>query len=128
MRQKINFTCPIQNSIHCEQCISIADCGPLTNPVHGTVSAPVTTYQNVAAYTCDSLYQLNGTATLTCEADGNWAPDPPTCDDIGMIHSCRSVIYLVNVNRIWLLEAISHTCVNIALKSICHKLFEATFH
>ena len=68
--------------------LNFSDCGPLLDPVHGSVSAPVTTYTSVATYTCQSLWQLTGYAIRTCEADGNWAPDPPTCDDIGKCYNC----------------------------------------
>jgi len=28
----------------------------------------------------NAVYILNGTSTRTCETDGEWSGDPPTCD------------------------------------------------
>ncbi len=38
-----------------------------------------TTFGNTATYSCDGGHILVGPNTRTCEANGNWSPDAPTC-------------------------------------------------
>jgi len=62
---------------------AIVDCGALTAPTNGSVDATSgTTYDETATYDCDTGYAVSGSATLTCEANGNWSGSAPTCEDI----------------------------------------------
>lgn len=38
-----------------------------------------TTYGETAEYNCDAGYDINGFATRTCQADGTWSNNEPTC-------------------------------------------------
>jgi CUB/sushi domain-containing protein len=55
------------------------DCGGLTAPANGGVSAPVTTFGSTATYSCMMGYGPSGSATRTCQADGTWSGTAPTC-------------------------------------------------
>jgi sulfatase modifying factor 1 len=68
---------------------TVRDCGALTAPLDGTVSAPDTTYSATATYSCDSGYDLSGSATRTCQASGTWSGTAPTCivRDCGVLPS-----------------------------------------
>ena len=56
------------------------DCGSLDNPTNGMVNTPSgTTFMNTATYMCVVGYTLTGSETQTCNAEGTWTPDPPTC-------------------------------------------------
>ena len=44
-----------------------------------TYSNGATTYNEVATFICDEGYNLNGDATRTCGADGNWGGTSPVC-------------------------------------------------
>ena len=61
--------------------LSLIDCGTLPNPDNGGVSYSngVTTYQEVATFTCDAGYILTGVVTRTCLASGNWDGSSPVC-------------------------------------------------
>ena len=59
---------------------SAVDCGPLKNPTNGQVIVPATTLNNMATYSCNSGYTLNGTQTRTCQASGVWSNAGPTCE------------------------------------------------
>ena len=62
------------------QCYTLfSDCGSLADPADGTVNAPVTTYESEATFSCNTGYTLQGSATLTCQADTSWDNAPPTC-------------------------------------------------
>ena len=37
-------------------------------------------FGNVARYSCDAGYTLNGAAERTCQADGEWDGTEPTCE------------------------------------------------
>ena len=56
------------------------DCGSFTAPANGDVTQPDTTFMGVATFACDAGYVLNGDASSTCQADGNWSTPAPTCD------------------------------------------------
>ncbi|HJL19970.1 MAG TPA: hypothetical protein RMH99_30175 [Sandaracinaceae bacterium LLY-WYZ-13_1] len=60
----------------------LVDCGSLSPPANGSVSAPTTTYGASASYACDFGYTLSGSATRTCEASGSWSGGAPTCDPV----------------------------------------------
>lgn len=58
---------------------ALRDCGALTNPANGMVSAPVTTYNSTATYSCITGYGPSGSTTRTCQANGTWSGTAPTC-------------------------------------------------
>jgi sushi, von Willebrand factor type A, EGF and pentraxin domain-containing protein 1 len=58
---------------------TITNCGPLTAPSNGTVTALVTTYGATATYACGTGYAANGPLTRTCQADGTWSGAAPAC-------------------------------------------------
>ena len=71
---------------HCYTCLAVdpqlvVDCGSLPGPTNGAVSTSSGTNENdTAIYSCETGYNLNGEIIRTCEDDGQWAPDEPTCD------------------------------------------------
>ena len=58
---------------------AVVDCEPLSAPTNGDVKDPVTTYQSVATYQCNTGYDLIGESSRTCQADGNWSEQEPIC-------------------------------------------------
>lgn len=63
-----------------EELLSTAvDCGNLTDPQNGTVTVPSTIFQSVADYRCDIGFVLNGTLSRTCQSDGIWSANEPSC-------------------------------------------------
>ena len=65
----------------------VVDCGSLEDPDNGQVEFFNTTFESTANYTCDLGYSLNGNSTRTCEANGNWSGDLPSCE-------CKLLKYL----------------------------------
>ncbi|XP_035669071.1 P-selectin-like [Branchiostoma floridae] len=60
-------------------------CPVLTATANG-VRTPATGsnfYTDMITFTCDTGYQLNGVSTLTCQADGTWSGNAPTCTSSG---------------------------------------------
>ena len=56
------------------------DCGTLTDPANGQVNHTAgTTFGQTATYSCDTGYTLVGDSTRTCQADGMWSGNEPTC-------------------------------------------------
>ena len=72
---------------------NIVDCGPLKSLDNGIVSALTTTYQSKATYQCGTKYQIVGTETRTCQADGTWSDSAPTCKCIAMCGSTCVDLY-----------------------------------
>ena len=59
---------------------TVVDCETLNNPANGQVSHPDgTTFTQTATYSCDTGYNLMGDNTRTCQADGMWSGNQPTC-------------------------------------------------
>lgn len=56
------------------------DCGPLSDPVNGNVVLTTTTFKSVANYQCNTGFGLIGITTRTCQANGEWSNEPPTCE------------------------------------------------
>ena len=59
---------------------AVVDCGSLEDPDNGQVDFSNTTFESTANYTCDLGHNLNGNSTCTCEANGEWSGDPPSCE------------------------------------------------
>lgn len=67
---------------------AIKDCGPLTAPTNGTISAKVTTYGATATYACMAGFGPSGSETRTCTADGTWDGMAPTC----VVSNCPALV------------------------------------
>ena len=50
-------------------------------PENGQVSVEEVTFTSVATYSCDDGFMLNGNKRRTCQADGTWSGDNPTCGE-----------------------------------------------
>ena len=61
---------------------TVINCGLLENPEQGSVMLEAMTPGSTAAYTCNSGYVLAGMSTRTCESNGEWSGQAPTCDAI----------------------------------------------
>ena len=56
-------------------------CGQPEAPSNGRVNTSAgTSFGDVARYSCDTGYTLNGPAERTCQADGQWNGSVPTCE------------------------------------------------
>ena len=58
----------------------VIDCGGLPSPDNGEVDFSRTTFGAMAFYSCDPGYFLQGFSKRTCQADGSWSNDEPTCE------------------------------------------------
>ena len=43
-----------------------------------------TTFNSVIEFICNTDYMLNGAQNITCQSDGSWSADVPTCDIINL--------------------------------------------
>ncbi len=77
LHSKFKLLSLIQNSNY-----TVVNCGPLTDPIRGSILISMTDYEGQAIYSCDSGYQLEtgaSTITRTCELNGMWSGDVPQC-------------------------------------------------
>lgn len=78
---------------------SPVDCGALTNPSNGSVTTPSgTTFGEIATYACNPMYTLTGTATRTCQADGQWSGVAPTCNPCVVQSTTLTAVTSLSVN------------------------------
>ena len=60
---------------------TVVDCGALTHPLSGQVNiSSGTTYNQVAIYSCDTGYNLVGSPSRICQANGMWSSTAPSCE------------------------------------------------
>ena len=57
----------------------IALCLVLMSPINGTVEREGNTAGAIAAYTCDSGFELVGPSERTCQINGQWNGSAPVC-------------------------------------------------
>ena len=74
--------------MHVDPLSPALDCGVLSNPPNGMVTAFSTTFMSVANYSCNHGYLLMGVTSRTCQADANWSDDEPTCERESLGYSC----------------------------------------
>ena len=60
---------------------TLVECEPLAVPDHGTLNVD----ERVATYGCNEGFALSGDQSRTCQSDGTWTGEAPTC-----IPSCKS--------------------------------------
>ncbi|XP_060580368.1 sushi, von Willebrand factor type A, EGF and pentraxin domain-containing protein 1-like [Ruditapes philippinarum] len=72
---------------HAAPVCRITDCKGLPYPDNGTVSASETTFGQVASYTCNEGFTLQGTSSRFCQPDGSWSGSTPTC----LVKDCGSL-------------------------------------
>ena len=72
-----------------EVVLLFAACNERTDSSHVLLNVADTTYNATATYTCVTGYVINGTndtsLSTTCDADGNWTEDEPSCVKRGMM-------------------------------------------
>ncbi|XP_060604256.1 CUB and sushi domain-containing protein 3-like, partial [Ruditapes philippinarum] len=74
-------------TIYNTSCI-INDCHSPIGPINGNATAiNGTTYLSIARYVCDKGFDLSGSDTTICQANGSWSGTIPTCN-IKDINEC----------------------------------------
>ncbi len=67
--------------ILCNHIFAGDNCGQLVDPSNGRVNTSAgTSVGDVARYSCDTGYTLNGPAERTCQANELWSGSVPTCE------------------------------------------------
>ena len=62
----------------------MTECGDPEFHASTIVDAPSTTSGSTAEYTCAEGYtDIDGDVERTCQRDGTWSGDEPTCDPVG---------------------------------------------
>ena len=67
-----------------ESSSTIVRCPDLPDPSNGRVNQRGNKPGDRASYTCNSGYELQGDSTRTCQNNGQWSGDAPTCEREGM--------------------------------------------
>ena len=70
----------------CNTLLTAVNCGNLTDPANGSVNhTGGTTFGQTAIYSCDIGYNPVGDSTRTCQAEGNWSGNAPTCEGMYIV-------------------------------------------
>ena len=75
-RYIISYHSTVFNAFFC----SAVECAAVRPPSHGSVSAEDRTYGNVAVFSCNPGFHMEGNSRRTCMADGRWSGAQPTCN------------------------------------------------
>ncbi|XP_035691422.1 CUB and sushi domain-containing protein 1-like [Branchiostoma floridae] len=57
-------------------------CPLLPAPTDGEKTGSSYFYQDVVGFSCDTGYEMDGSSSLTCQADKTWTADSPTCNRV----------------------------------------------
>ena len=93
----------------------ISECPILENPANGAVDAGTDATSAVgteATYTCNTGYTLGGDPyTVTCQTDGSWSADPPTCTPVGelYVHVYFKAWIRLRYDHIWISLRYGHS-------------------
>ena len=63
------------------------DCENVDPPENGEIvdsETIETIFNSVIEFMCNTGYMLNGAKSITCQSDGSWSADVPTCDIINL--------------------------------------------
>ena len=60
--------------------IAVLNCEILTSPSNGRVVLSERTVGSEATYDCNEGFNLEGNETRTCQSDGMWSGNEPTCE------------------------------------------------
>jgi hypothetical protein len=71
-------TCPI--GVTGTRCETAVDCGILPHPSNGMRNGMATIYNSTVQFDCDTGYNLTGSSTRTCRADGTWSGQQAHCN------------------------------------------------
>ena len=55
------------------------DCGELSAALNGSVQGSDTTFPNVLWFSCDEGFELNGSTSRKCQANGTWSGVTTLC-------------------------------------------------
>ena len=69
----------MHNVMSCIHGNIVVDCGQLQNPENGFVQVSSTTEGSTATYTCNQGFQLVGNRQRTCQNNGQWSGQQPSC-------------------------------------------------
>ncbi|XP_011409624.1 PREDICTED: CUB and sushi domain-containing protein 1-like [Amphimedon queenslandica] len=93
---------------------TVVDCGRLQAPMDGSIAFQfdLTTFNSVATYSCNFGFTLIGSANRTCQLNGSWSPDAPTCNvtDCGTLDFDRSTTDVVK-NGTGLYAVARYSCI-----------------
>ncbi|XP_064386414.1 uncharacterized protein LOC135334960 isoform X1 [Halichondria panicea] len=94
---QVNRTCQANRtwSLTAPTCDPV-DCGPLNNTPNGLVSTSSgTTFMMTATYTCNTGYNIVGSESRTCGANGTsgvWSGEPPVCNFIPLSRGSSAIV------------------------------------
>lgn len=60
----------------------IVKCHHLKTPANGRIALTKLSYNGQAKFTCDDGFNLTGSETIKCQANGNWSDEVPYCRSI----------------------------------------------
>ena len=86
---------------------AVVVCPELLDPDNGQVQLSDVVFESTATYSCDTGYNLNGSVSRMCMADGQWNGEDPTCQSKGQYHHhwfvcvCACVCVFVLAHVYW---------------------------
>ena len=64
-------------------CLAAVDCDPLSVPINGSSVGDSTVFPNNVLFKCDPGFNLKGSSTRMCQANGTWSGLAALC--VGML-------------------------------------------
>ena len=58
------------------------NCGGLSSPLNGSISANLTVYPNIVTFSCDPGFIQRGSSVRKCQSNGTWDGYETNCEGI----------------------------------------------
>ena len=60
----------------------VVSCGSLSSPTNGSITITEVTFGALANFTCDEGFNLIGSSSRQCLANGNWSGNDTSCESM----------------------------------------------
>ena len=84
-------------------CCAVIDCGDPGTPQNGARTGNSFTFESTVSYTCNDGYELQGSATQTCQQTSRWTDQRPVCArkiQHNSVWACGSIVLCFEIAKL----------------------------
>ena len=70
--------------------LTARDCGTFDSVENGRIVGNATTFRSILSFECITGYEVSGSSSVECQADGNWSSTNVQCNGKG--YACHLVV------------------------------------
>ena len=77
----------------------VVSCGSLSSPTNGSITITEVTFGALANFTCDEGFNLIGSSSRQCQANGNWSGNDTSCES--MLENSDFIV-IFDIFQLWI--------------------------